>query len=617
MPFARLLKRIGLGSAGLLLLTSLAGAGAVEDIAWNLTLPASSDGSHTGRILVTLEGQLHHGAGYTGTPGAVYHFHPRNEATGGLGTAIPLDEKRKKIALAAGNSTSFAPIDRRVEGAALTGNWEKVVSMLTMQKEPLASPVAQLLLGHGLLALNRNNESFLLLWSASANAQRKAWDAWTAQIVQRTPASPVAHYLRGDALARLGRWVEAIGEFNESLRLDPRMFMAQNARGVVRASLGQWEDASDDLEAVSQRAPGFSDGHINLGTFWIQRRAPDGARGAFAKALERSPTAVLAHNGRACAQYGDGKWEQAAEGFSEAGRYGRIGFVLNNLRAVTVAADLFAAPGSDTSPLFRLSDFLDWDVLRARTRREGDLLHAILADQPLPVKPDPATLERLNRALNDPQFYERHQRKFDLKWASMRLLDLLKSTKSARHKEESELTAAEKEQIRVFNRLLIELVYPSLIAHHHERKPAMQLTATNGLVNPFSSLQSQIAQKQQMPTDRLVPAYGRMQVQEPFARGITDIGNAVAGYGIGAKNPVAVAVGSGLSGVGQTWTHMLNVGKTSTDLVLAHRGIAPAISNPNGVLIDLRRAYVDKGNWEVETPFGLAYYAPALDEVTQ
>lgn len=195
--------------------------------------------------------------------------------------------------------------------------------------------------------------------------------------------------------------------------------------------------------------------------------------------------------------------------------------------------------------------------------------------------------------------------------------NLLKATKSARHKEESKLTAAEKEQIRVFNRLLIELAYSFLIAQHHERKPAMQLTATNGLVNPFSSLQSQIAQKELMPTDRLVPAYGRMQFQEPFARGITDIGNAVAGYGIGAKNPVAVAVRGGLAGVGQTWTHMLNVGKTSTDLVLAHRGIAPAISNPNGVLIDLRRAYVDKGNWEVETPFGLAYYAPVLVAVTQ
>jgi hypothetical protein len=198
--------------------------------------------------------------------------------------------------------------------------------------------------------------------------------------------------------------------------------------------------------------------------------------------------------------------------------------------------------------------------------------------------------------------------------SSRRLLNLLQATEGMRHKRASELTAAEQAQIRILNRLFIELAYAFLIAQHHQRLPGMQLTASNGLVNPLSSFQSQIGQKQLMSTDRLLTAYGRMQVQEPFARGLTDIGNMVAGIGIGKGNPVVAAVGTGLSAMGQAWTHGLNVGKTSSDFVLAPRGIAaPDVSRPNGVLIDMRRAYVDKGNWEVEAPFGLAYYAPAAE----
>src|SRR5262245_31371941 len=44
-------------------------------------LPPSRDGSHTGRVALTLVGQLHEGSGGTGTGQTRYHFHFR-ERTG-------------------------------------------------------------------------------------------------------------------------------------------------------------------------------------------------------------------------------------------------------------------------------------------------------------------------------------------------------------------------------------------------------------------------------------------------------------------------------------------------------------------------------------------------------
>ena len=202
-----------------------------KNLIWNLMLPPSRNNGHTGRISVTALGQVHEGSGSTGTY-ADYHFHPREHKSGGLGPAIPWNKDFKPI----GNQAAYtAPalnlVGRHMEAAALNADWEMLVEEIAAQQEPLASAVTQFLLAHALLSLNRNNEAFLLFWSGNSETQRKAWLEWTSRLIERNPHNAVAHYLRGDALARLGEWRLAIEGFNNALRLDLRFLPSASCQG--------------------------------------------------------------------------------------------------------------------------------------------------------------------------------------------------------------------------------------------------------------------------------------------------------------------------------------------------------------------------------------------------
>lgn len=55
-----------------------------DGIPWNLTIPPSQDGAHTGRILLAPDSQVHEGPGETGLLQAAYHLHYRDPESGML-----------------------------------------------------------------------------------------------------------------------------------------------------------------------------------------------------------------------------------------------------------------------------------------------------------------------------------------------------------------------------------------------------------------------------------------------------------------------------------------------------------------------------------------------------
>lgn len=605
--------RVAVLIAGAILVMALPWASGGSEIPWNLRGSPSRDGSHTGRMLLTPESHVHEGPGHSALQEAVYHLHIRDPESGALGPGIPLDLQGAALGQASmPQSLAKSPppgnegIDSSVEEALLTGDWRSVVRALDGQNEPLGSPVAQLLLGHAYLALNRNNESVLLLWTSAGGAQHRAWEAWTRDFLKRYPTSAVAHYLHGDSQARLRKWDRAIARFTEALRLQPTFAMARNARGIVRAAREQWDEAMGDLGTVTQQTPSFADGHLSLGTLWIQRRAPEGALQAFEAALKIAPHSALGLNGRACAAFGLGKWEQASRDFAEAGRRSIFPFVLANLRAVSIAAEQAQLPGLESSPLFRVTDFLDWDALSKATADATDPLHAALGG-PLPTMIDSGSIERLNHLLDNPLFYEHIKKRIDLAAASKELQALLDETSAFRSKRPDELTDEQREKIRRLNRMLLELAYLELIARHDQRNPGMQLTMKNGLVNPWS-FGDQLHWKQGLPVQRLESALGKMYVQKPIA----DLALS-GGLALSTKVPMA---GAALTAFGAAWKSALDTGIQSSLTALNQRGAQTPLSNPSGVSTDMRRAYVDKGHWHVMAPFGLAYPAEAVAEDT-
>jgi hypothetical protein len=308
-------------------------------------------------------------------------------------------------------------------------------------------------------------------------------------------------------------------------------------------------------------------------------------------------------------------------------------FVLRNLREVAVAQDAVRKEAQD-SPEFWPSDFLDWIALREASLRDGDLLRDVLGGRALPEILDEATLDRLNAVLEDPGFYERYKERFDLAQASPALRELLEKTSSARKKRASELTEAEKGQIRRLNRMLMELAYVYWIERYDRRQPGTTLMTQSGLGHLHRPAQLNIAMSSGSPQPGQVYNASVLNPWVSTARTIATatVGPApvVAASLIGTWNAMNTHQQlTALKVFGQTMTatafHVASKlplppqGQFASAMALTVGGLV--LSNfaqtrlgspqPNigGAMADvLRRPYIDKGNWNVEAPFGLAYY---------
>lgn len=479
---------------------------------------------------------------------------------------------------AAGRSPS---IDSAVENAVVAGNWPAVAAAYATEAHTDAAAVQRALAGHAFLMLNRNNDALRTFLSLRQEGDLEEWVSWTRQLVRAHDAA-IPYYLQGDALARRGDLDAAIRAYDEALRRDSALAPALVARGVARAARREWEAARQDFKAALAAHPGLTEAYTGFGNLLLARQAPEGAKQYFDRALLLSPDYALALNGRGCAHYGLGKWEDAHQDFIQAASTVPLPLFLGNVRALAVAAENLQFPDLDNSPLFRFTDFLDWPSLQAETQREGDPLRLLLGHA-LPAVLDSDMLDELNRALERRDFYTRVETQFDLTQAPPALLTAIQDTASVRRDNTRELTEQEVMGVRSLNRLVLEHAYPMLIARHAERNPGVQLKLANKMWPTF--------------VDQL--AYKRGLAPEKLARGYRNIE-------LGQALTDALRTLPFTGGLTSRFDRHLSKSKQTT--AQAYKEKTGRDIDPGGVSSDLRRAYVDKANWPVANWFGLVQW---------
>lgn len=209
-------------------------------------------------------------------------------------------------------------VETSVEVAVLKSNWKEIIEILNKDDTKASDPVARLILGHAYLALNKNNESLCIFIQTSSENEIKIWDKWTEGFVKRNSENAVAHYFKGDALARLEQWDAALMAFNKGLDIQPKNPLILNARGVIYVAKEQWDDALIDFHNVTKVNPSFADAHSNLGAMWIQRKTgAEGALESFNRAVEESLDFALALLGRGYAKFALGRFEEAQKDVEE------------------------------------------------------------------------------------------------------------------------------------------------------------------------------------------------------------------------------------------------------------------------------------------------------------
>lgn len=94
---------------------------------------------------------------------------------------------------------------------------------------------------------------------------------------------------RAYCLAKLGRYKEAIADYDAVVALDPNNVHAYHNRGISYDKLGHFEAAIQDFNQVLQLEPNNSVAYFNRGSTYDSLGMHDAAIADFSRALELDP----------------------------------------------------------------------------------------------------------------------------------------------------------------------------------------------------------------------------------------------------------------------------------------------------------------------------------------
>jgi tetratricopeptide (TPR) repeat protein len=139
--------------------------------------------------------------------------------------------------------------------------------------------------------------------------------------VARNPQAWAAHYNLGNAYFQTDRLQDAIGEYQEAVRLKPGLMEAQNNLAFALLRAGQGNEGVAHLQAVLQINPRSADAHYNLGNALVQAGRVDDAMGEYQQAALLKPDFAEAHEGLAMVLVRKGQVPEAISEYLQALRY--------------------------------------------------------------------------------------------------------------------------------------------------------------------------------------------------------------------------------------------------------------------------------------------------------
>jgi Flp pilus assembly protein TadD len=128
----------------------------------------------------------------------------------------------------------------------------------------------------------------------------------------------VAHKFLGDALDKRGRIDEAIGQYQQSLRLKPDDALVCNNLGVALDKQGQTEDAISQYREVIRLEPDRPFPHYNIGNALLKQGRIDEAIDQYQQAIRLKPDYADAHNNLGNALINKGQLDAAIDQYQQA-----------------------------------------------------------------------------------------------------------------------------------------------------------------------------------------------------------------------------------------------------------------------------------------------------------
>jgi tetratricopeptide (TPR) repeat protein len=136
--------------------------------------------------------------------------------------------------------------------------------------------------------------------------------------VEKRPDNPRAHNNLGLALVQLGRRQEAMGQYEQALRIEPDYAEAHNNLGIALVQQGSLQEAIGHYEQALRVKPDLAKAHNNLGNALLQAGRVQEAIGHYEQALQIRPDLAEAHNDLGYALLQAGKVSEAIEQYEQA-----------------------------------------------------------------------------------------------------------------------------------------------------------------------------------------------------------------------------------------------------------------------------------------------------------
>jgi tetratricopeptide (TPR) repeat protein len=123
---------------------------------------------------------------------------------------------------------------------------------------------------------------------------------------------------RGQLKAEAGHAQEAMLDFDDAIRNNPRIWRALHNRGVLKAQAGDFESAFDDFNLTIQFNPKFGKAYSNRAALYVVANDLMAALEDYAKAIKYDPNLAVAHRGRGRVCHLLGRLEEARDHYDAA-----------------------------------------------------------------------------------------------------------------------------------------------------------------------------------------------------------------------------------------------------------------------------------------------------------
>jgi serine/threonine protein kinase/tetratricopeptide (TPR) repeat protein len=157
-----------------------------------------------------------------------------------------------------------------------------------------------------------------------------------ARAAQIPPRSARDHYLLATALARKGRYAEAVSQLDEALRLNPRHYWSLVQRGICHRELGELLLAAGDFSRCVGLQPELAWGHYNLGCILDQSQKRTHAIDSYSAAIGCDQRFALAYLNRGLAWIDQRDFHAALLDLKQAAALGRDDALLHQGRGTAL-----------------------------------------------------------------------------------------------------------------------------------------------------------------------------------------------------------------------------------------------------------------------------------------